>query len=130
MVDYFKTVSEKMLSGGKVNLRPLEKKDLAKSLLWLTDPLVNKYLSQNFKDLTVKQEEQWFNHIKDSQQDMVFAMLEKESDHHIGNCGLHKIDNRQKTCELGIVIGEKSYWDRGYGWSVLSGMWPAYISLS
>ena len=48
-------------------------------------------------------------------QDMVFAIVERESDIHIGNCALHKIDPRKKTCELGIVIGEKEYWDRGYG---------------
>jgi RimJ/RimL family protein N-acetyltransferase len=115
MIDEFKSTPEKMLSGGKVILRPLEKRDLDKSLEWLTDPLVNKYLSQNFKDLTVKQEEQWFNYIKESRQDMVFAILEKKSDKHIGNCALHKIDPSRKTCELGIVIGEKDYWDRGYG---------------
>ena len=96
-------------------LRPLEKQDLTKSLQWLTDPLVNKYLSQNFSGLTVAQEEQWFDHIKDSNQDMVFAILENETGLHIGNCALHKIDRHEGSCELGIVIGEKEYWDRGYG---------------
>ena len=115
MIDDFKTIPDKILPGGRVTLRPLEKGDLDKSLEWLTDPMVNKYLSHNFRDLTVQQEEQWFNYIKGSSQDMVFAILEKSSDKHIGNCALHKIDHRHKTCELGIVIGEKDYWDRGYG---------------
>jgi RimJ/RimL family protein N-acetyltransferase len=115
MVQDLKLVSEKSFPGGKVILRPLEKNDLGKSLEWLTDPSVNKYLSQNFKDLTVKQEEQWFDYIQDSHQDIVFAILEKSSGKHIGNCALHKIDRRKKTCELGIVIGDKDYWDRGFG---------------
>jgi RimJ/RimL family protein N-acetyltransferase len=115
MIQDLKLFSGKSFPGGKVILRPLERSDLEKSLEWLTDPLVNKYLSQNFKDLTVKQEEQWFDYIQDSHQDIVFAILEKSSGKHIGNCALHKIDQRKKTCELGIVIGDKDFWDRGFG---------------
>jgi RimJ/RimL family protein N-acetyltransferase len=106
---------EKEISGGKVILRPLEKQDLARSLQWLTDPLVNKYLSQNFKDLTWEQEEKWFDYIQDSHKDMVFAILDRKAEFHIGNCALHKINEIKGICELGIVIGEKEYWDKGYG---------------
>ena len=115
MIEDHRTISEKVFPGGKITLRPLEKEGLGRSLGWLTDPKVNKYLSQNFKDLTIQQEEQWFNYIKNSIQDIVFAIMERESDIHIGNCALHKIDPRKNTCELGIVIGEKDYWDKGYG---------------
>ncbi len=101
--------------GGKVILRPLEKNDLEISLKWLTDPQVNKYLSHNFRDLTHAQEEKWFNYIKGSGQDIVFAIIDKETGLHIGNCSLHKIDKRKQKAELGIVIGEKKYWDKGYG---------------
>lgn len=110
-----RNISGKTYSGDKVVLRPLEKGDLARSLQWLTDPGVNKYLSQNFKDLTARQEEQWFEYISSSRQDIVFAILEKESGIHIGNCAIHKIDSRKKSCELGIMIGEKDFWNRGYG---------------
>ncbi|HAJ95971.1 MAG TPA: hypothetical protein DCP02_07040 [Actinobacteria bacterium] len=109
------TITEKEIPGGKVILRPLGKQDLARSLQWLTDPLVNKYLSQNFRDLTARQEEEWFNYIQDSQQDMVFAILDRGAGSHIGNCALHKIDKNGGSCELGIIIGEKEYWGKGFG---------------
>jgi RimJ/RimL family protein N-acetyltransferase len=105
--------------GAKVSLRPLEKDDLERSLKWLTDPLVNKYLSHNFRDLTHEQEEKWFNYIKRSGQDIVFAIIDKEKGLHIGNCALHKINKKKQTAELGIVIGERKYWDRGYGTDVV-----------
>lgn len=111
----YSTTIEKKISGGKVILRPLEKQDLTRSLQWLTNPLVNKYLSQNFKDLTGEQEEKWFDYIQDSQKDMVFAIIDRAAGLHIGNCALHKIDKIKDSCELGIVIGEKEYWDKGYG---------------
>jgi RimJ/RimL family protein N-acetyltransferase len=45
----------------------------------------------------------------------VFAISDKESGTYIGNCGLHKIDTFMKTCEFGIFIGDRKYWNRGYG---------------
>jgi len=115
MIQGLKTIFDQILPGGKVTLRPLEKTDLARSLQWFTDPLVNKYLGQNFKDLTEEREEQWFHYVKYSNQNIIFAIQEATSDTHIGNCGLHKIDLRRKSCGLGIVIGEKNYWGRGFG---------------
>ena len=34
---------------------------------------------------------------------------------YIGHCGLHNIDAVNRTCELGIEIGNKDYWGKGYG---------------
>ena len=33
----------------------------------------------------------------------------------IGSCGLFNISETDRTCELGIGIGDKEYWGRGYG---------------
>lgn len=33
----------------------------------------------------------------------------------IGHCGLFHIDVAARHCELGITIGDKEYWGRGYG---------------
>jgi RimJ/RimL family protein N-acetyltransferase len=106
---------QKKLEGKRTLLRPLERSDLQRSLLWLTDPIVNKYLSQNFKGLTEEQEEKWFSYIQDSETDIVFAILEKDSSSHIGNCGLNKIDHKNGKCELGIVIGDNDYRNKGFG---------------
>jgi len=34
---------------------------------------------------------------------------------HIGNCMYYDIDQRRKQTELGIMIGDRDYWDGGYG---------------
>ena len=34
---------------------------------------------------------------------------------HIGNCMYYDIDLRRGKAELGIMIGDREYWDRGYG---------------
>ncbi|HEY7122903.1 MAG TPA: GNAT family protein [Ktedonobacterales bacterium] len=33
----------------------------------------------------------------------------------IGTCGLFHFDETARTCELGIGIGDRNYWGRGYG---------------
>lgn len=34
---------------------------------------------------------------------------------HIGNCGIYAIDESRGEAELGIMIGNRDYWDKGYG---------------
>ncbi|MBZ0298470.1 MAG: GNAT family N-acetyltransferase [Anaerolineae bacterium] len=38
---------------------------------------------------------------------------------YIGHCGLHNIQATARTCELGIEIGNKDYWGKGYGREVV-----------
>lgn len=40
--------------------------------------------------------------------------------HHIGNCSFYNIDFRRKETELGIMIGDKAYWNNGYGTEIVS----------
>ena len=34
---------------------------------------------------------------------------------HIGNCSCYNVDRIAGEAELGILIGDRSYWDKGYG---------------
>lgn len=103
------------ITGKKTLLRALGKKDLGKSLIWLKDPSVNMFLSHSFDDYTEEQEVKWFEFIQNSNNDVVFAIEDIDTNHYIGNCALHKIDWKNENCEMGIVIGEKDYWNHGYG---------------
>jgi RimJ/RimL family protein N-acetyltransferase len=38
----------------------------------------------------------------------------------IGDCGLSAIDSRSGTAELGVGIGDRAYWGRGYGREAVS----------
>jgi len=45
----------------------------------------------------------------------IFAIIDKDTDALIGNCSLFKIDHSDRKAEMGIFIGNKNYWDKGYG---------------
>jgi RimJ/RimL family protein N-acetyltransferase len=38
----------------------------------------------------------------------------------IGMCALFNFDETARTCELGITIGDKAYWGKGYGREVIA----------
>jgi len=41
--------------------------------------------------------------------------VETAEGRHIGNCVYYNIDAARNEAELGIMIGERDYWDKGYG---------------
>jgi RimJ/RimL family protein N-acetyltransferase len=108
-------LKNKKITEEKIVLRRIRKSDLAACVRWLSDSEVTKFLSDSVKNVTEEQELEWFNFIDSSVNDMVFALIARKDRAYIGNCGLHKIDWQQKTCEFGIFIGDKSYWNKNYG---------------
>ena len=34
---------------------------------------------------------------------------------HIGNCSCYNLDEEEGDAELGVMIGDRDYWDKGYG---------------
>jgi diamine N-acetyltransferase len=94
-----------MILGEKVRLRPIERSDLPRYVAWFGDPEVRRHLAI-YLPFSLAQEERWF--------DGVLA-VETLDGVHIGNVGLHSIDWKNRSAELGIAIGEKAYWNQGYG---------------
>ena len=49
------------------------------------------------------------------QQSQVFSIVDLETDSSIGRCMLFNLDRVNRQAALGIVIGEKEYWGKGFG---------------
>jgi len=41
---------------------------------------------------------------------------------HIGNCSYYNLDRNRCEAELGIMIGDRNYWNKGYGVDVISAL--------
>ncbi len=41
--------------------------------------------------------------------------IESLDGEHIGNCSYYNLDEERKEAELGILIGNREYWGKGYG---------------
>ena len=105
-----------MIVGQKVRLRPIERDDLPRFVKWFGDPDVRRHLALSLP-FSLAQEERWFEGLlgRLERQEEVLLAIETADGVHIGNVGLHAIDWQNRSTELGIAIGEKAYWDQGYG---------------
>jgi RimJ/RimL family protein N-acetyltransferase len=109
-----------MIFGDRVRFRAIEKKDLPFYVKWLNDPEVRQGLSMN-RPISLAEEEEWFAGIlKSSPQERPLAIeILPEEDAQdwifVGNCSLIHLNWENRSAEIGIHIGEKQYWDRGFG---------------
>jgi RimJ/RimL family protein N-acetyltransferase len=102
-----------MIYGEKTRLRRIEREDIPTFVRWFNDPEVRDYLTV-YRPFSTAEEEKWFERHLEDQNSEMFA-IETADGVHIGNLGLHDINWRDRRVELGIVIGEKEYWGKGYG---------------
>ena len=110
-----------MFYGKRIRLRRDERSDLQKFVDWLNDPEVRRFLSMNLP-ISQANEEGWFEAmLKRPPEEQPFAIEIKDRSawRLIGNCGFFEIDQRTHSAEVGIFIGEKSSWNKGYGTEVM-----------
>jgi RimJ/RimL family protein N-acetyltransferase len=110
-----------MIRGERVVLRPVDPDgDLDRCYQWINDLEVTSFLRMQ-GPITRHRERELLARERDPMQDIMLA-IEADDGTHIGNCGLHGIDRRSRTATLGIMIGDKRYWSRGYGTDVVKAL--------
>jgi [ribosomal protein S5]-alanine N-acetyltransferase len=104
------------IPGERCHLRPLTRADLEGNWShWLNDPEVTRYMFRGALPASAESNEEFYESVRDSPNDLVLAIQAAEDDVHVGNVGLHRIDWVNRSAEFGILIGEKDYWGRGIG---------------
>ena len=84
---------------------------LADIVHWRNDPAVNTYLRQGLRTLDEVQE--WYAQYFSRAEHQLFAVYADKT--LIGYCTLEHIDTTHRSCEIGIVIGNSHYWNKGLG---------------
>ncbi|CAM2962539.1 GNAT family protein [Hathewaya histolytica] len=108
----------KKITGEKCYLSPIDTSDYEKYTEWLNDPEVAIGLSLMPKVIGIQFEKDALNDlVKDGYN---FAIIDSKSNELIGNCGFPSTDLRNRHGEVGIFIGNKSYWGKGYGVEALT----------
>jgi [ribosomal protein S5]-alanine N-acetyltransferase len=104
------------ITGETIYLRGLEKNDIAGNWFnWFNNPEITYYMTNGERPNSHESLVKYYDQIKNSKDDFVFAIVCKKNNEHIGNCGLHAFDKISRQAKLGIVIGEKKYQGRGIG---------------
>ncbi|OPX61865.1 MAG: putative acetyltransferase YhhY [Methanomassiliicoccales archaeon PtaB.Bin134] len=101
-----------MLIGEKVDLVAADRAYVPFYTKWINDPEVTQWLKVD-PPMSQEMEQGWVDGIQKEGR-MVFTILTKDG-RPIGNTGIEEISWRYRRASIGIMIGEKDHWNRGYG---------------
>lgn len=103
------------LVGSKCYLSPLTPEDAERSAQWDNDLEVALPLGDEAWTPTTAEETREGLEDAGRHHAHLFGIVDKTSDELIGRCVLFQIDAVNRSAMMGIVIGEKGYWGKGYG---------------
>ena len=105
-----------MISSSKVKLRDKKLADAPDDYVWQTDPELAQL--DAVPPLTITYPQYLSNYVSElynsSRTRYLFA-VETLDGRHIGNCVYYGVDEANGEAEVGIMIGDRNYWDKGYG---------------
>ena len=106
--------AEAFLEAATVRLRPLARRDVPLLLRWTNDPGVRHWLHRSESPPATLELAQ--ARVEEMRRDpRTLAWCIEAGGRPIGDVRLLEIDTTHGRAELGIAIGEKDSWDRGYG---------------
>ena len=103
-----------IIHGRLVRLRAREMADLERAYAWINDYDVARFLLLRYPQ-SREQEEAWLRNTPHAGFHAVPLAIDTLEGVHIGNIDLRDIQPENRTAELGVMIGDKRYWGRGYG---------------
>jgi len=126
-----------MIYGDRIRFRAVEREDLPTFKKWINDPEVRQGLGV-YLPLSSEDEEEWFEGVRKHPPDERNLVIEVRQPDElsippgelasppelepseitwrmIGGCSFFKLDGRNRSAEFGIMIGDKNYWNHGYG---------------
>lgn len=106
---YFKKVE-----GDRLYLSPLNMEDAETYVRWLNDSGITNNTHGTAKLMNVESEKAWIQNTLEHQE-YTFAIVLKETDQLLGNCGFMNISFIDQTATVGIFIGEEDTRNHGYG---------------
>lgn len=106
------------IEGERIYLRPLKEEDASEDYCsWINNMEVNKYIDS--KETTIEELKNYINKRWYDPNCLFLGIFLKNKDIHIGNIKLEPIDFEKRKATLGILIGEKEYWNKGYATETL-----------
>jgi len=105
-----------MIVGSKVILREKKLSDARNDYIWETDPELAYLDAVPPVDTTFSQYlSEYASNLRNCPPTSCRLAVDTIDKKHIGNCSYYNINETRGETELGIMIGDRDYWDKGYG---------------
>ncbi|MHB2018374.1 MAG: GNAT family N-acetyltransferase [Candidatus Xenobia bacterium] len=109
-----------MIPCTRLRLWALEKFDLSKNYHWGNDPELISFTGMSPYPKSLWEIEKWYEGVLTNANARLFTIKTNEGEY-IGNIELNSIDWRVGKCELGLMLGEKTFWNQGWGAEAIQG---------
>jgi len=106
----------KKMIGKKCYLSPININDAEKYTEWLNDLELTMNLTLYNSIINVETEKAFLENLSKEHN---YSIIDIETNELIGTCGFIDLDHLNQTAEVGIFIGNKSYWNKGIGTEAL-----------
>jgi len=119
-----------MITGDRIRFRAVEREDLPTFQGWVNDPDVRSGIGI-YLPLSMADEQEWYDGVRKRQPDERNLVIEVRPPFRqgglpalqvgepawkmIGGIGFFRLDYKNRSSEFGIMIGDKTYWNQGYG---------------
>lgn len=116
--------------GQRIRLRAAERADIPMFVRWINDPEVTEHLTM-YTPFGLEDETRWFERMSSAPMETHPLVIEVASTGDvsvpgewvpIGNTSFFPIESINRSAEIGIMIGEKDYWNKGYGTDAMTTM--------
>lgn len=103
-----------MIEGKNINLRAREDEDAEAFHRWFNDPEMMRLLGNAFPAISMSQQRAVIDQIRGDASRRAYSIVLKDGTL-IGNCDIRAFNWTARSCEVGIAIGERECWGKGYG---------------
>lgn len=104
-----------LLFGHAVRLDALEETDVPTVARWETGPFLRLYDARPAMPRSEAEVAEWLDDVRQSERTLAFAIRALEDDRLLGTLELDSILWTHRVCGMGLAIGERENWGRGFG---------------
>lgn len=103
------------MEGEHIFLREVRREDVNEDYYhWMNDNEITRYTESRFYPYSMNQLQEYVVSLDGKRESVFLAIIEKSSGQHIGNIKLGNIDWLHRRADVGVIIGAKNCWGKGY----------------
>lgn len=103
------------IEGIKIYLRGISIDDVNENYYrWMNDEEITAFTESRFMPYSIEKIKDYVTKIDEHSNTVFLAIIDKATNKHIGNIKLGNINWIHRSADIGIIIGEKDFWGKGY----------------
>lgn len=113
--------TSRFVVGERVYLREVRPTDVGDAYYgWMNDPEVTRYLESRFYPQSLESLHSFVSGKLGDRDNVFLAIVLRADDRHVGNIKLGPVDWIHRTADIGLLVGERDCWGKGYATEAIS----------